>query len=243
MVESLDLNPEDTVLEIGPGHGVLTGRMAGQVRRLVVVEFDRFLARKLVRKFGTLVEVVEEDFLRFDFAALGSIKVIGNLPYNISSQVLFRLLDSGGNWTVAVLTTQREFGARVLAHPGSRDYAALSVFTDLVCTRERLFNVPADCFRPRPKVVSTAIRLKRRESPAFEPDEPELFRRVVKACFCQKRKMLVNNLTCGLALAKSEALSLIEAAGIAATGRAEQLSTKDFGRLYCFVRERLRSSS
>lgn len=243
LVAALEPGPQDTILEIGPGHGVLTDRIVGRVARLVAVELDRILARRLARKYGQAVEVVETDFLRFDFAALGTVKVIGNLPYNISSQIIFRLLEEGHNWSLAVLTTQREFAARVLACPGSKEYAALSVFCECVCTREKLFNIAPACFRPRPRVVSTAFRLRRRKEPLITVSDPEGFKRLVKACFGQRRKTLVNNLAHELALGKSEVRKIITEAQLTATARAEHLSLDDFARLYDCLRTRLRSSS
>ncbi len=243
LVAALEPTPQDTILEIGPGHGVLTERIVGRVARLVAVELDRILARRLAQKYGGAVEVVEADFLRFDFAALGTVKVIGNLPYNISSQIIFRLLEEGHNWSLAVLTTQREFAARVLASPGSKEYAALSVLCECVCIREKLFNIAPAYFRPRPRVVSTAFRLRRRKENLITVSDPEGFKQLVKACFSQRRKTLVNNLAHVLGLSKSEVLRVMTEARLPATARAEYLTLDDFARLYDCLRTRFRSSS
>ncbi len=239
LVAALAAGPSDTVLEIGPGKGALTFRLAGRVRRLVAVELDARLVRRLRQLLDPTVEVVEADFLKYDLSTLGQARVIGNLPYNISSQILFRLLDNTRYWTTAVLTTQREFAARVLAGAGSRDYAPLSVFVEMVCNREKLFDIPPKCFRPSPKVVSTALRLSVRESPRYMPDDTRLFRHVVKSAFAHRRKTLANNIAAGLGLSKDEAVGLLARAGIEPEARAEQVDLAGFAALYeAFRRER-----
>ncbi|MBN2538287.1 ribosomal RNA small subunit methyltransferase A [candidate division WOR-3 bacterium] len=245
IVNSLDPGPDDTVLEIGPGPGILTGRLAGRVRQVIAVEKDARLTGKLERALASSpgVEVVCGDFFEFDLAGLGPLKVLGNLPYSVSSQILFRLLDSVAEWTVAVLTCQREFAVRVLSAPGTRDYAPVGILLDRVCERERLFNIPAHRFRPRPDVVSTCFRLRRRQRPRYEPEDEELFRRVLRAAFSQRRKKLSNNLAAGFGLDKPGAVALLIEAGIEPGARAEQVEGERFRDLADRLAQRVASSS
>ncbi len=233
LVEALGLSPTDTVLEVGPGKGMLTRRLVAMAGRVVAVEIDERLAQGLRTDLGACgnLEVVQADFMKFDVGPYGHLKVLGNLPYNLSSQILFRLLESLPAWDVAVLTTQREFAYRVVAVPGSKAYGALSVFFDRLTIRERLFNIKSACFKPRPDVVSTSFRLTRREQPLYAVPDEALFRRVVKVCFAQRRKTIANNLVAGLNLTRETVVTHLKQAGIEPTVRAETLSGEQFKRL------------
>jgi 16S rRNA (adenine1518-N6/adenine1519-N6)-dimethyltransferase len=177
------------------------------------------------------LELAHADFMEYDLGGLSDVLVLGNLPYCVSSQMLFRLFDWVQAWRRAVLTTQREFAARVLAEPGTKGYGALTVFFERLATRERLFNVPARRFKPVPDVVSTAFRLVRRERPLYPVADEQVFRRVVKACFCQRRKTLANNLVAGLGISKPAAVELARAAGVSPDCRAETLTGEMFAGL------------
>ena len=233
LVEALGPGPTDTVLEVGPGKGMLTKRLVAVAGRVVAVEIDERLAEGLRTELGTCenLEVVQADFMKFDMGPFLHLKVLGNLPYNLSSQILFRLLESLHAWDVAVLTTQREFAYRVVAVPGSKAYGALSVFFDRLTLRERLFNIPPESFKPRPNVVSTSFRLTRREQPLYAVTDEALFRRVVKACFVQRRKTIANNLVAGLNLTREAVVGHLKQAGVEPTARAETLSGKQFKQL------------
>jgi len=232
LVGALDVKPGDRVLEIGPGKGALTRLLVRHGARVTAVELDRRLVELLREQFPPeRLEVVEADFLKYEMAPGEPVKVIGNLPYNVSSQVLFRLLESGERWTSAVLTTQREFADRVLAVPGTKAFGAISVFTEVACERTRLFNIPAVRFRPKPAVVSTSFRLDRRPEPLVRPSDPDLFRRMVKTAFAQRRKTLVNNLRAGFGLDKDAAVELLESCGVPVRARAEKVEVVTFGRL------------
>ena len=233
LVEALGICPSDTVLEVGPGKGILTRRLVTLAGRVVAVEIDGRLAEGLRTELGPSgnLEVVQADFMAFDLGPYQHLKVLGNLPYNLSSQILFKLLESLQAWDVAVLTTQREFAYRVVAAPGSKAYGALSVFFDRLTTRERLFNIEPDSFKPRPNVISTAFRLTRREQPLFAVPDEMLFRRMVKACFAQRRKTIANNLVAGLGLTRDAAVVFLKQSGIDPAARAETLSGEQFRRL------------
>jgi 16S rRNA (adenine1518-N6/adenine1519-N6)-dimethyltransferase len=233
LVEALCLGPADTVLEVGPGKGILTKRLLPSAGRVIAVELDERLAGGLRVELsgkGNL-EVVHSDFMDFDLDGFQHLKILGNLPYNLSSQMLFKLLDSAGTWDVAVLTTQREFAYRVVAVPGSKAYGALSVFFERFFIRERLFNIGPERFKPRPDVVSTAFRLTRREQPLYAVPDEALFRRVVKACFAQRRKIIVNNLVAGLGITRETAAGALVESGIESTARAEAVGGIQFRKL------------
>ena len=221
------------MLEVGPGKGILTRRLLALAGRVIAVEIDERLASGLSQELGGSgnLEVVHLDFMEFDIASFRNLKVLGNLPYHLSSQILFKLLDSLEAWKVAVLTTQREFAYRVAASPGSKAYGALSVFFDRCCVRERLFNIRPESFKPRPRVVSTSFRLARREQPLYPVGDEAEFRRVVKACFAQRRKTIANNLVAGLKLTREAAVTCLKQAGIEPAARAETLSGEQFRQL------------
>ncbi|UCG43591.1 MAG: ribosomal RNA small subunit methyltransferase A [candidate division WOR-3 bacterium] len=238
LVGALELEPGDVVLEIGPGQGVLTRRLLGKARRVVAVEIDRRLIRRLGAEFGvrTDFELVHADFLEYDLSRHRGIKVLGNLPYKSCSQILVRMLGQIGAWRLAVLTTQREFAGRVLASPGTKAYGALSVMTERICHRERLFNIRAERFRPKPDVMSTAFRLVHRKRPLYEPDDPELFRRLVRSAFAHRRKTLANNLLAEFGFQKDLASGLLAQARIGLRDRAEAVDLEAFVRLYELLR-------
>lgn len=242
LVEALGPSSTDTVLEVGPGKGMLTRRLVAMAGRVVAVEIDERLAEGLRSELASAapvgqpggcgnLEVVQADFMKFDLEPFRHLKVLGNLPYNLSSQILFKLLESLQSWDIAVLTTQREFAYRVVAVPGSKAYGALSVFFDRLTIRERLFNIEPQSFKPRPDVVSTSIRLTRREQPLYAVPDEAVFRRVVKACFAQRRKTIANNLVAGLKLTREAVVTYLKQAGIEPAARAESLTGEQFKRL------------
>jgi 16S rRNA (adenine1518-N6/adenine1519-N6)-dimethyltransferase len=239
LVEALGVCPTDTVLEVGPGKGMLTRRLVTLAGKVIAVEIDDRLAEGLRTELVSAVpvgqpggsvnlEIVYADFMNFDLGPFRHLKVLGNLPYNLSSQILFKLLESLQAWDVAVLTTQREFAYRVVAVPGSKAYGALSVFFDRLTIRERLFNIPPESFKPRPDVVSTSFRLTRREHPLYEVPDEALFRRMVKVCFAQRRKTIANNLVAGLGLTRDAVVAHLRQSGIEPAARAETLSGEQF---------------
>ena len=211
------------VLEIGPGMGVLTGRLLDRFgERLWVIEIDHESVDYLSDKFPALVpRILAEDFLQYDLARLtkGSISIIGNFPYNISSQILFRLLEYRDQVMEITGMFQREVAQRLTSGPGSREYGILSVLMGAFYEPEYLFTVPPDVFDPPPKVTSGVIRFVRKEIAAL-PCSTATFKRVVKMAFNQRRKTLRN------------ALSAIWTPEFEATGygqlRAEQLSVEQF---------------
>jgi len=229
LVAALAVSGADVVLEIGPGKGVLTRRLALLARRVIAVELDPQLAGFLRTELPS-VETDCADFMDWEPVGLRNLLVLGNLPYNLSSQILFRLLDRT-YWTRAVLTTQREFAERVLGQTGTRAYGALTVFCDRLAIRQRLFNIPPSRFKPAPDVVSTAFLLTRRGRPSFAVADIARFRRVVRAAFSQRRKTVLNSLSAGLGLDKDTVEEALGRAGIRPTQRAETIEPAGFQEL------------
>ena len=200
---------DQTVLEIGPGHGAITGLLAKAARRLVAVEYDHGLADELTREykgFRKPVDIITNDILRVDLTALAQresalagldgakLVVIGNLPYYITSEILLHLFAHAGSLDRAVLMMQREVADRVCAPPKTREYGLLTVTTQLYARVDRLFDLAPSDFSPSPEVYSTVVRLH--FAPRFtELDiDPLAFIAFLRQCFAQKRKTLNNNL-------------------------------------------------
>ncbi len=201
MVDSLQATPEDTFLEIGPGRGALTRPLAARVGRLVCVEIDRELAALLRPQLPPHARLVEADFLNVDVAALlheerKPVRVAGNLPYNVASPIIFRLLDASAGGTClsdATLMLQKEVADRLLAAPGDGDYGALTVQVALRAAVEPVLTLPPGAFRPPPKVTSALVRL-RFHPPSVPVGSLAAFERVVRGVFLQRRKTILNAL-------------------------------------------------
>lgn len=217
--------PGQHFVEIGPGEGILTRPLLAAAGRLDVVELDRDLAAALSGEDLPGLTVHGADALRFDYQTLappGELRVIGNLPYNISTPLLFHLLTQAGAIRDMHFMLQREVVTRMAAGPGGGDYGRLSVMVQYRCHVERLFTVPPGAFRPPPKVNSAVVRLVPYRSPPVDVGEETVFRQVVAAAFSQRRKTLRN------ALRDVATEADLEAAGIDPGERAEQLSLSAF---------------
>ena len=225
-----------TVVEIGPGRGAITEALAARAGRVVALELDRELAASLRARFDPQrVAVVEQDVLRFDFAAASAqsgerLRVAGNLPYYITSPILMKLAAGHAALDLAVLMVQREVADRVTAAPGSRDYGLLSVTVQAYGVVEPLFTLPPEAFSPRPRVHSTVFRWR------FAPRFAELgvaenaFLRFLRQAFAQKRKTLSNNLRAA-GFPPEVAAAALAAAGIAPPSRAEALPIESLAAL------------
>lgn len=233
IVEAIAPRPGDTVVEIGPGLGALTEPLLGKLEQLHVVEIDRDLIARLRQRFAPERLVIHEgDALEFDFGALKeagplkTLKIVGNLPYNISSPLLFHLAEVADKVSEMHFMLQKEVVDRMVAAPGTGDYGRLSVMLQYRFHMERLFVVPPGAFDPAPKVDSAIVRLIPRKLGAGEAARDEaLFGRVVAAAFSQRRKMLRNTLR------EFGGETLLQAQGIAPTARAETLAVADYIRL------------
>ena len=224
--------PADRILEIGPGPGVLTTRLAARAASVVAVELDRDLAADLRGRVPPNVAIVEADFLQFDLQPLlagGPLRVAGNLPYNISSPILFKLLGAAAmsrNLIDATVMLQLELAERLVAGPGSKDYGVLTIFTAVRADAARLMTLPPGAFRPAPKVQSAVVRLAFK--PALVP--PELFRifePMVRTIFMQRRKTLGNALRAFAEPSGLDAVAALTDARIDPVRRPETLALQD----------------
>jgi 16S rRNA (adenine1518-N6/adenine1519-N6)-dimethyltransferase len=244
IIRIADVRDTDTVVEIGAGIGVLTDMIASRASRVVALEVDRLLVDLLRKELGDRgnVEVIHADVLRFDFSQVDTgspqerLKVIGNVPYNISSQILLRLLEYRHSIGRIVLMLQREVAERLAASPGTKDYGPLSVYVALYTEPTLESRVAASCFHPRPDVESRILRLDVRNEPLCRVDNADFFQRLVRASFSKRRKTLLNNLKSPqLALTGAQIDSALKALDIDGARRAETLSVKEFSALSNFL--------
>ena len=229
---------EETFLEIGPGRGALTRPLAERAGRIIAVELDRDLFATLGGRLPPNVRLVEGDFLDVDVQELieaerRPIRVVGNLPYNVASPILFRLLEEAREGAVlcdATLMLQREVADRLLAGPGDADYGAMSIQVQLMADVERILNLPPGAFRPPPKVHSTVVRLSFRR-PQVDVGSQTVFERVVRGVFMQRRKTLANALKPVAASFGQSASEILQKAQLDGGRRPETLSLADVARL------------
>ncbi|RPI54189.1 MAG: ribosomal RNA small subunit methyltransferase A, partial [Acidobacteria bacterium] len=231
VVDAIAPSPHDVFLEIGSGPGILTLRLAPKVSQLIAIEVDRDLIATLAPKLPANAAIVGGDVLGIDIdAALtaanagGRIRIAGNLPYNISSPILFRLLELESQRPVkdATLMLQREVADRIVARPGTPEYGVLSVLIQWRAEVSRLLAIPPGAFRPPPEVRSALIRLTFRPPP-FPLKDPWLFERMVRRMFTQRRKTLANALASFAGEAGTQPGVVLAAAGIDPRRRAETL--------------------
>ena len=230
IVLAVDPRPGDRLVEIGPGQGAITFPLLRRHGALTAIEFDRDLIAPLAaasREFGELT-IVPGDVLEVDFTALagdGQIRLVGNLPYNLSSPILFHALDHAAAIRDMHFMLQKEVVDRMAAAPGSKVYGRLSVMLQAYCAVTPLFKVPPGAFRPPPKVDSAVVRLVPRAPGSIGIADPKRFAHVVRAAFGQRRKTLRN------ALSGVADTATIEAAGLRPDARAEQVDVAGFVRL------------
>jgi 16S rRNA (adenine1518-N6/adenine1519-N6)-dimethyltransferase len=256
IVDALGDVSQNTVLEIGPGRGILTSLLAKHTRRLIAVELDRVLAAQLRLRFAMFpnVEVIEADILSIDFDSLFGPKpglsrpgiefkptpanVIGNLPYYITSDILLRLFDYAKYFETIVILVQREVADRVAAKPGSRDYGLLSATAQLYARVEKLFTLPPGAFAPPPKVHSTVLRLtmaaRHQELGLDTNGFKQGFIDFLKLSFGQKRKTLWNNLKSSYA--EPELRAALAQARVKPAARAETLTLEENAALFRALR-------
>jgi 16S rRNA (adenine1518-N6/adenine1519-N6)-dimethyltransferase len=244
IIEAVDPQPDDEVIEIGPGTGALTQHIAGTVRRFTAVELDDALHAALVRRFrdDPTVTIVHGNFLEVEPAALSTAvsdaKVVGNIPYNITSPLLFRLLERAWRPRSITVMVQKEVADRIVAPAGDRQYGALSVGVQSVAAVERLFHVPRGAFRPAPNVDSTVIRIVPLRPPLLDEQQERDLRTLTRTMFGWRRKQVQRILRSAAtyALSEDEVAAVGRAVGIDTQQRPETLSPAHFMALAAELR-------
>ncbi len=235
IIQAANLQPEETVLEIGPGLGVLTTALARE-NPVWAIEKDRRLEPILKQTLPPTVKLFWADALEIDLADLlgleSKVKIISNLPYYVTSPLVIRVLTSRINWQSMVIMVQKEVAERLTASPGTKEYGSLSVLVNYYAQSKFLFKVPRTVFIPQPKVDSAVLILERRLQPAVQTADPELLFKIVRAAFGQRRKTLLNALAGAFPSREKPHLArLIQQAGIAPDCRGETLSLEQFAAL------------
>lgn len=238
IVESAEITKEDYVLEVGPGMGTLTEELALNAKKVVAVELDNKLAPVLKETLGQYdnVEIIFGDILKLDLEELikekmdnKKVKIVANLPYYITTPIIAKFLEEGYNIDSINVMVQKEVAERIAASPNNKSYGSLTVFAQFYSDPEIVLNIPKSVFIPQPKVDSAVIRLKIMDK--FRNVDKEMFFKIVKAAFSQRRKTIVNTLSSGLDMDKENVRKLLEKSNIEASKRAENLSIEDYENL------------
>ncbi len=241
IINSCGLTNEDIVLEIGAGFGDLSLKIAPGVKKLYALEIDQRLYPRLEQNLKPYnnCQLIKGDILKFDIdkflqdnAIKQKIKVIGNIPYYISSPIIEHLIGYRDKINIVFMTVQKEFGRRVVASPGSKEYGSLSCFVQYYTKGKILFEIKKGSFKPSPKVNSCFLSLEFRDSPAVGVDNPEMFFKLIRTAFNQRRKTLRNSLE-GL-ICRQDLEKFLEESGIDKNVRPEELSLEQFASLSNF---------
>lgn len=246
IVTCISPQSEDVIIEIGAGKGALTVPLTKKAGKVIAIEKDRALASLLKGKNIPNLSILEGDVLKVDFKSLikeengpkGTFKIAGNLPYSISSPILFKIYEHREFFSLCVFLLQKEVAERICASPGSKKFAPISILFQNVFEMDIRARINPQSFSPPPKVRSALVRLKKRERPLFSLEHEEEFRRFLKACFQSRRKTLFNNLILGR-YCRDPLNSVFQKLEIERKIRPEQLSINRFHLLF----ETLRASS
>lgn len=245
IVDAADLDKDTLVLEIGPGIGSMTRELAQRAAGVVAIEIDKHLIPALHDNLSEYsnIDIINNDVMKADVSAIiseymvkynaKSIKVVANLPYYITTPIIMRFLEEVSGIDAMVFMVQKEVAQRMVSGPGTKDYGALSVAVQFYCNPRIIFDVPPHCFIPQPEVHSTIIRLDILKEPSVKVDDKELYFKVVKASFGQRRKTLVNGLSNAgfLKKDKEQLKQILEGMGLKENVRGEVLSVQQFGEL------------
>lgn len=229
LVEASHITVDDTVVEIGPGHGNLTAILAKNAGSVIAIELDNDLFIKLQEKFrgSGNIALVQGDALTYNYEALDSFKVVANIPYYITTPIIFRLIEAGKRLISMTLTIQREVAERIVAAPGTKVYGVLSIAVQYYADAKMEFIIPREAFSPMPKVDSAVVHITMRKTPKVAVKDKNFFFTVVRTAFSQRRKTLSNALK---PLSPDSREKLIDA-GIDPRRRAETLSIEEFAVL------------
>lgn len=251
IVAGAGIGPSDKIIEVGPGIGTLTREMASRAGALMAVEIDKNLIPILADTLGDFenVKIVNEDIIKADIRGLidenlsgGPVKLVANLPYYITTPIIMRLLEEDINVTDIVVMVQKEVAERMNAQPGGKDFGALSVAVQFYCDTEIVAKVPRHLFVPQPNVDSIVIALRVRPERKYKVDSEDLFFKVVKAAFGQRRKTLLNSIASMGNLSKDMVKEALEEAGIDPKRRGETLSLDEFANLSNVIGNKLKET-
>jgi 16S rRNA (adenine1518-N6/adenine1519-N6)-dimethyltransferase len=230
ILDLIEPHADQTIVEIGPGHGALTLPLVASGAKVVAIEFDRDAAHYLIQRFAkqSNLQVLSQDFLKFEPDSLGLMKftLVGNLPFNITSPVIDWAINHRSMIERACFMVQKEMAARLTARPNSKDWSPLSIFTQLHFEVVHCFDVAPKHFQPKPKVTSTVITLTPKEK--IQIKHSAQFEKVVRASFRHRRKLLVNNLVPDIISQAQTAREILHEMGLPENCRAEQLTTTQF---------------
>lgn len=244
IIEASNIGENDLVIEIGPGIGVITKEAAAKAGSVIAVEIDKNLIPILQETLAdeTNVIIINRDILKTDLTAvieeekknfpqMESVRIIGNLPYYITTPIIMKLLEDGVPADSITVMMQKEVADRIKAAPGNKERGALSVAVQYYCQVVKVTDVPKEVFVPAPKVDSTVLRLDIRKEKPVELKDDKLFFKAVKSGFAQRRKTLLNSLASGTGLGKDKIGQILEEAGIDPGRRAETLDIDEFAKI------------
>lgn len=244
IIEASNIGENDLVIEIGPGIGVITKEAAAKAGSVIAVEIDKNLIPILQETLAdeTNVKIINRDILKTDLTAvieeekknfpqMESVRIIGNLPYYITTPIIMKLLEDGVPADSITVMMQKEVADRIKAAPGNKERGALSVAVQYYCQVVKVTDVPKEVFVPAPKVDSTVLRLDIRKENPVELKDDKLFFKAVKSGFAQRRKTLLNSLASGTGLGKDKIGQILEEAGIDPGRRAETLDIDEFAKI------------
>ncbi len=224
ILRTLNSKSNETILEIGPGKGALTSLI--NAKKIIAIEIDENLCKLLSKQKIPSLNIINDNFLKIDLKNIKFDKIVGNLPYNISSQIIFKILNSD-NWTKAVFMVQKELADRIVSKEGTKQYGRISVMIQSMCKVKKEFNVSSNCFFPKPDVASTIISLENKQKGDFDYQKLEY---IVKKSFSQRRKKIKNVL-----IQVSEYKELSEYYD----KRAEQLKINDYIKICSIIKDLL----
>ena len=233
IIRTADVNKEDVIVEIGPGRGALTFRLAEMASEVIAIEIDHSIVESLNERAASYpnLSIVEADALRFHYHEIGTrFKVVANLPYYISTPILFRLIELSDMVTSMTIMLQKEVAKRVVAAPNSKDYGILSIAVQFYAVPEIAFNISRKSFYPEPKVDSSVLKIVPREKVAVDVRNEGLFWGLIKSAFYYRRKTLLNSLALS-GHSKEIIKNVLEFAGIDQNKRPEQVSMEEWGKI------------
>jgi 16S rRNA (adenine1518-N6/adenine1519-N6)-dimethyltransferase len=229
IVEAANIKHNDTVVEIGHGYGTLTKLLAGVAKKVITIELDYELYEKLkdeLKEFRN-IEPIHGDALKYPYEKLEPFKIVANIPYYITTPIIFRLIEARKNLISMTLTVQKEVAQRIVAKPNTKDYGVLSLAVQYYSNPELKFIIPKGAFRPVPKVDSAVIHIEILDRPRAIVANEKLFFAIIKTAFAQRRKMLSNSLKS----ISQDIKGILISAGIKPTRRAETLSLEEFAKI------------